>query len=167
MKELYLVRHAKSDWSSPASTDFARPLNKRGSKDAKRIGKKIAELNWIPQRIISSTAERATQTCQIICKHAKIDTNIVEWKAEVYEANVITLLEVIAATPDSIDSLMLLGHNPGLEWLLLDLCDDVPAQEDGKIITTANVVKVNLQDAWSDLQANSGELVDLIRPKTL
>lgn len=167
MKELYLVRHAKSDWNSPASTDFARPLNKRGMKDAKRIGKKLLESNWIPQHIISSTAERAVQTCELICERANIDSNIIEWKAEVYEANVVTLLEVIAATSNVVDSLMIVGHNPGMEWLLLDLCDEVPAQTNGKILTTANVVKIQLQDSWCNLQANSGELVDLLRPKAL
>lgn len=164
MKYLYLARHAKSNWSTPAPTDFARPLNKRGLNNAKYIGGRLAELDWIPERILCSPAERAKQTGELFCEYAKINLEVIKWKKEIYACNASMLLKLIAAVPESVSSLMLIGHNPAIEWLLLDLCSDVPTQANGKIITTANVAKIRVSDDWDNLKDNGGELVDLLRP---
>lgn len=165
MKYLYLARHAKSDWNAPAPSDFARPLNKRGLKDAKRMGGKLAELDWIPQQILCSPAERAKQTGELFCQYANINVDLINWQQEIYACNATLLLKLIASVPESVNSLMLIGHNPAIEWLLLDLCSDVPTQANGKTVTTANVAKISLSDDWDNLQCNCAELVDLLRPK--
>ena len=165
MKYLYLARHAKSDWNVPTLSDFDRPLNKRGLKDAKRIGETLAKLDWIPQQILCSPAKRAKQTGELFCQYAKISRDVIDWKKEIYACDASTLLKLIACVPESVNSLMLIGHNPAIEWLLLDLCSDVPAQANDKIVTTANVAKISLSDHWGSLQCNRGELVALLRPK--
>jgi phosphohistidine phosphatase len=167
VKQLYLARHAKSDWDTQAPDDFSRPLNKRGLRDAKHMGKKLAELDWNPQKILCSPAQRTRQTCDILCQQANIDADIIEWKHELYAATTSALVKLLAHTPESITSIMIIAHNPAIEWLLLDLCNDVPAQANGKIVTTANIAKINLQDSWSNLQLGGGELVGLLRPKEI
>ncbi len=166
MKQLYLARHAKSAWDTQAANDFSRPLSKRGVKDIKRMGKKLAELEWNPQLILCSPAQRTRQTCDLLYQYALLKGDI-EYKDELYAASTSMLVKLLADTPESISSVMIIAHNPAIEWLLLDLCNDVPAQENGKIVTTANIAKINLQDSWSDLQLGSGELVDLLRPKEI
>ena len=166
MKQLYLARHAKSAWDTQAPNDFSRPLSKRGLKDAKRMGKKLAELEWNPQLILCSPAQRTRQTCDLLYQYAKLEGDI-EWKEELYAASTSALVKLLADTPGSISSVMIIAHNPAIEWLLLDLCNDVPAQANGKIVTTTNIAKINLQDSWGNLQLGSGELVDLLRPKEI
>ncbi len=166
MKQLYLARHAKSAWDTQAPNDFSRPLSKRGVKDAKRMGKRLAELEWNPQLILCSPAQRTRQTCDLLYRYAKLDADI-QWKDELYAASTSALVKLLAHTPESISSVMMIAHNPAIEWLLLDLCNDVPAQANGKIVTTANIAKINWQDSWSNLQLGSGELVDLLRPKEI
>ncbi|HIO91885.1 MAG TPA: histidine phosphatase family protein [Leucothrix mucor] len=168
MKQLYLVRHAKSDWNASYSRDFTRPLSKRGAKDAERIGKKLAELNWLPQKILCSTAERTQQTAEILCQHAAINTNIIVNEADIYEASMNTLINLITSTSESTQSLMLIGHNPSIEMLLLALChNEISVQANGKVVTTGNIAKVNLSTPWCDLKAGSGELIRLLRPKEI
>ena len=168
MKQLYLVRHAKSDWNAQYSRDFSRPLSRRGLKDAKRMGKKLAELNWLPQKILCSTAERTQQTCDILCRYAGINTQSIVNDIALYEANITTLISLIALTPESAKSLMLIGHNPSMEMLLLALCQhQVSAQANGKVMTTGNIAKLNLPIPWRDLQAGSADLVSLLRPKEI
>jgi phosphohistidine phosphatase len=165
MKYLYLARHAKSDWNTPTLSDFDRPLNQRGLNDAKRMGERLAKLDWIPQRILCSPAERAKQTGELFCQYAKISRDVMNWKKEIYACNASMLLKLISSVPESVNSLMLIGHNPAIEWLLLDLCSDVPAKASGKIVTTANIAKISLSEHWDNLQGNGGQLVDLLRPK--
>lgn len=166
MKQLYLVRHAKSAWDTQAPNDFSRPLSKRGLKDAKRMGKKLAELGWNPLLILCSPAQRTRQTCDLLYQYARFEGDI-EWKDELYAASTSALVKLLAHTPESTSSVMIIGHNPAIEWLLLDLCNDVPTQANGKIVTTATIAKINLQGSWDNLQLSRGELVALLRPKEI
>lgn len=167
MKTLYLARHAKSDWNADANDDFSRPLSKRGINDAKKIGEALKLRDWKPEKIVCSNAIRTKQTCELLCNQAGFDFSSVVFEKRIYEASVITLLDVISEIPQAVNSLMLIGHNPGIEWLLLDLCKEVPAQHNGKIITTGNIVKIQLDDEWVKLHAAHGTLIDIIRPKSL
>ncbi|MCK5918762.1 MAG: histidine phosphatase family protein [Cocleimonas sp.] len=166
MKQLYLARHAKSAWDTQAPNDFSRPLSKRGLKDAKRMGKKLAELEWNPQVILCSPAQRTRQTCDLLYQYAKLDADI-KWKDELYAASTSALIKLLTHTPESITSVMMIAHNPAIEWLLLDLCHDVPAQANGKIVTTANIAKINVQGSWDNLQLGNSELEALLRPKEI
>ena len=79
-----------------------------------------------------------------------------------------TLISLITSTPESVKSLMLIGHNPSIEMLLLALCQNqVSAQANGKVVTTGNIAKLNLSMPWCDLKVGSGELVRLLRPKEI
>ena len=110
-KTLYLVRHAKSDWST-GEADFERPLNKRGRRDAPDMGQRLKENGALPEIICCSPARRASQTLELLDLgiNACFDGNI-------YEATVGDLLGIVQNLPDNAQSAMLIGHNPAMTWL--------------------------------------------------
>ena len=171
MKTIYLARHAKSSWNSDASSDFDRPLNKRGESDSEKIGKELKRLHWMPEKIIASPAIRAKQTCKAYCSELDYPLANVEWNSEIYAAYTVTLLQILTSLEESIKSVMLIGHNPAMEDLLVHLCGyakiNEQQQKDGKIFTTANVAKLTCNSAWKDLVTNEMHLEKLLRPKEL
>lgn len=164
MKELFILRHAKSDWSTEISDDFSRPLSKRGESDAARLAQMFKSKNWSPQAIYSSTALRATMTCETVVGHLREQ---VKWDETLYLASVGKLLELIDTQHQDVLSVMLVGHNPGLEQLVSYLTPDAARQSNGKLLTTCNLVRIGLKGAWSDISINSAELLDFIRPNDL
>src|SRR4051812_23133061 len=95
MKNLFLVRHAKSDWSISGQKDFDRELNGRGRSDAPKMGRKLYEMEAKPEIIISSPAARAKFTAELISEQLKFDTEKIIYNEDIYEASVRTLLGVI------------------------------------------------------------------------
>ena len=115
MKDLILVRHAKSSWKEHALRDHERPLNKRGKRDAPEMGKRLARCGYDPDLMVSSSAERALKTARTGSReslHILAKSSLVEDR--LYHAGVAELLHVIRGVDDSVDSMMLFGHNPGL-----------------------------------------------------
>ncbi len=171
MKAIYLARHAKSSWHSDANTDFDRPLNQRGEADAKRIGKEMLNRQWLPQKVISSPAIRAKQTSKILCQEIQYPLNSIEWNTDIYSAYTVTLLHILTNINESTESVMLLGHNPAMEDLLVHLCGFAEThqykQSNGKLFTTANVVKIHADITWKNLMMHHAELVSILRPKAL
>ena len=138
MKTLLIMRHAKSSWDNAAMSDFERPLNERGIRTAPLMGEYIRENQLQPELIVSSPAERAKQTAIF---------------------GVGQLLEVIGEQPESVKSILLIGHNPGLEGLVKFTTGELHA------MPTAALVIVDLQiSKWSDISDSKGNLRDLIRP---
>lgn len=171
MKTIYLVRHAKSSWSSDALADFDRPLSPQGERDAKRVGEELLSLHWLPQKVIASPAIRAKQTCKILCREIDYSIESIEWNSEIYAAYTVTLLHILTNLDESIESVMLLGHNPAMEDLLVHLCGFSNThgykQANGKLFTTANVMKVNADVSWKNLMMHHADLTSIIRPKEL
>jgi phosphohistidine phosphatase len=117
MKTLILARHAKSSWKDIDLPDRERPLNKRGEKDAPILGKNLREQNLIPQVIYSSTALRCSQTAEIIAEKLNYHNEILYFDS-LYLAEPHTYLELLRSLPDEIESVLIVGHNPGLEGLV-------------------------------------------------
>ncbi len=167
--ELMILRHAKSDWYSQARTDFDRPLSKRGRRDASLIGDWIKSHHNQPDLIIASPAARADGTIKLVCDAADIDSSIICWQQDVYHATVTTLIREVSHAGKSyhVDGgrLMLVGHNPALDELLIHLCAKLPETGDEKLMTTACLAWLRLTD-W-DLQADSAFIIEFIRPKSL
>ncbi len=160
-KELFIMRHAKSSWNT-SEPDKTRPLNKRGINAATRIGDGLTRLGWVPEKILVSPAKRAQQTCDAI----SLDVPIAE-EPRIYEASLSDLFEVLADVPDTTNKLMLIGHNPGLEDLLLHLAPAAERQKNGKLLTTANVARIGIEGSWSGLSTRKGTLLGHIRPKEM
>ena len=117
MKELILVRHAKSSWKDSALDDRERPLNKRGERDAPVMGTRLARRKDRPDLIVSSPAVRALETARIIAKKLGYVRRSIVVEERLYGASVVELLDVIRNADESVATLMLFGHNPGLTEL--------------------------------------------------
>jgi phosphohistidine phosphatase len=114
MKTLYIIRHAKSDWNDPSLSDFERPLNKRGQKNAPFMGELLAHNNVHPDLIVSSPAVRAKMTAQEIAKKVGYDTKEIVYAEGLYLADIDAIEEVLKKAPSSKNTVLLVGHNPGL-----------------------------------------------------
>jgi phosphohistidine phosphatase len=172
-KSIYLARHAKSAWDTNAASDFERPLNQRGESDAQRMGETLKAKGWLPDKIICSTALRTQQTCFAYCDAFGFSVqeveNKIEWNESFYAAYMVTLLQSLTNLPESLKSVMLVGHNPAMEDLLSHLCSDSSSyqQNDGKLFTTGNVAKISIAVDWKDLMIPEAKLEALLRPKEL
>lgn len=159
MKTLFVLRHAKSSWEDSDLSDFDRPLNKRGLRDVPAMGKIFFDNQFQPEIIISSPAKRAKQTAILIKETAQINGKI-KFDERIYEASPLQLLQVISEADNNKTSLMLVGHNPGLEGLIKVLTGGIQP------MSTANLAVIDLKaDTWSEVGTNCGELKTLIRPK--
>jgi len=168
-KTIYLARHAKSAWDSGAPSDFDRPLSRRGVTDIMRIGAELKRLKWYPDKIISSPALRAKQTCQTLCDQLSFPFDKVVWSQDIYAAYTVTLIQLLSVLPESVTRVMLIGHNPAMEDLLVHFCSDAKAyrQKNGKLFTTGNIVKVTTQSSWKDVAMCEANLEKILRPKEL
>lgn len=167
-KELILLRHGKSDWRVDCD-DFDRPLKKRGKLGAMRIGTYIKEQLDPPQRVLSSPAERARNTAEKCIKAMGSSVAGITFDKRLYESDALTLLNVLQQQEDTIQSLMLVGHNPGLEDLLFYLCKtNPPIADDGKILPTATIARLRLHiNSWKSLEEACGQLEEIVRAKEL
>lgn len=166
MKQLILMRHAKSDWSLGGISDFERPLNKRGIKDANRMGKWMADALELPEVILCSTARRAQQTKQLLLLSLQTANNCANDIEQIeldsmYLASLETLKQLVKTYLNANESIMLIAHNPGMDGLLNHYCPEAPLTDDGKLMTTANLAVIHFDDLFNP------ELVVLQRPKSL
>lgn len=166
-RELLLLRHGKSDWSVGVD-DFYRPLKDRGKRAAQRIGVWLAQQKLVPDVIISSPAERALVTAEKACKAMGNGAQDIQQQERIYEAALGDLLKVLADCPADAGRVMLVGHNPGLEelleWLVIDR---VPVPEDGKLLPTATLARLQMPADWGTLIAGCAQLHSITRPGSL
>jgi phosphohistidine phosphatase len=163
MKQLTLLRHAKSVQDPAYTVDRERPLAERGRGDAEAVGKFFAQSNVVPDLIASSPALRARQTAEILARAAGYDTGI-RWEESVYAAEADTLLAVVRALPDDVEHVLLVGHNPGFEELATLL---IGTDCDITLPTAAAAHFEISTDRWGELSPGAGRLQWLITPKLL
>jgi phosphohistidine phosphatase len=120
MKTVLLLRHAKSDWGDADLADFDRPLAKRGLRDAPRMGEVLAAFDIIPNQIIASPAERARQTATLVAESSLYSGNI-EWDASFYGGGSEDMFSALQRLPQSVNVVLLVGHNPTMEETAADL----------------------------------------------
>lgn len=162
MRTLYLLRHAKSSWKDKTLRDFDRPLKGRGRRAAERIGQVLAEENLKSPLVISSPAVRARETTELVLESAGVNVEP-RFDERIYEANVRTLLEVVHSIPDTSDTAIMVGHNPGFENLLAYLTGD------NRHMPTCALAKIEFDvTRWSEVSAEeSGRLELFVTPKDL
>ena len=166
-RELLLLRHGKSDWDTGVD-DFHRPLKDRGKRAAQRIGAWLAQQEIVPDLIISSPAERALVTAEKACKAMGNSDEGILQDERIYAAGHDELLQVLADCPQDAGRVMLTGHNPGLEQLLVWLpSTDVPLPDDGKLLPTATLARLEMPADWRALVAGCASLLCITRPDTL
>lgn len=171
MKLLGLFRHAKSDWGDPRARDFDRDLNPRGRKGAEIMGRHIRDYGLRWSRVLSSPAVRCTETIDIAANAAARSFPIA-WDRRIYLASSAALADLLREQADEPASLLLVGHNPGLEDLIFDLVPDdgtSPLRDsvEIKFPTAAFAVLELAIERWADLRDGCGKLVHLTRPRDL
>ncbi len=125
MEKLTLIRHAKSDWSSAAASDFDRPLNSRGNKAAPVMAARIRGRDQIPDLLVSSPAQRAVETVELLAHELDLPQDQIICQRGIYEASLETLIEIVRHLPEA-EHVALVGHNPGLTQLGQWLCPQAP-----------------------------------------
>lgn len=113
MKQLFLIRHAKSDWGDPLVKDFDRPLNERGKRNAQEMAKRLIEKEVTIDAFISSPAKRAKKTAEIFAKEFKKKDSIL-FNENLYLAVAETFFDIIGETNDDFKSIAVFSHNPGI-----------------------------------------------------
>lgn len=156
MKVVYLIRHAKSDWNNPVLTDFERPLNERGLRDAPFMAKKLLELNFNPGLILCSPAQRAVTTAELISKQTSI-----LYENSIYEASLNNLVHLINFLPSEYKEIAIIGHNPTITSLSNHLTDNITSD-----MPTCSIAKIELEvDHWNEVVQGIGTQKFFIYPK--
>lgn len=172
MKTLILLRHAKSGWDDPVARDYDRPINERGRHAASVIGQWAAKQGMTVDSIVSSPAVRCSETLDIFQPLAQMATSEPHWDRRIYLASSATLIDCLHDLPDANIIVLMCGHNPGMEDLILDLVPD-----DGRnplrdlaeeAFPTAGLATIELDvEKWADVDNRTGRLVGLARPRDL
>lgn len=171
MKTLGLFRHAKSDWHDPRARDFDRPLNLRGERGAALVGRHIFDHDVKWDKVIASPAVRVAETIELAAK-ATGRPIAVNWDRRIYLASSATLLDLLREQKDDPGSVLMVGHNPGLEDVIFDLVPDDGTSPLRDVVElkfpTASFAVLELDiEHWSELKDRCGKLVHLIRPRDL
>lgn len=162
MKQLLIVRHAKSSWDDFSVPDFERPLNERGKKDAPVMAERLIERNILPDLLVTSPAKRARKTAELFAKTFELPKeNIVEAK-ELYEPTSEAFYDVISNLPVSASTVMVFSHNPGITAFVNRLSsvaiDEMP---------TCAVFAASCDiDDWSGFRAAKKEFLFFDYPKS-
>ena len=156
------MRHAKSSWKDANIPDHDRPIKKKGEKEVKAMAKMLKKKGNLPDIILCSSAERAKQTAVLLKKVASYEGKI-KYLDKLYMAEVPDLIAVLKEAPKKAKSVMVIGHNPGLEAFLQTLTGKV------ETLPTSSIAYISLPiDDWKELNTDvEGKLKKLWRPKDL
>lgn len=168
MKTLTLLRHAKSSWNDPIARDFDRPLNSRGRRAAKTIGREMRAQGLTFDRIIASPAVRVMETLADVADGYGRPLDA-EFDRRIYLATAEALLELVQKTDDGAAALLIVGHNPGLESLALLLGQKSPLRAEIELkYPTATLCEISLPvENWSQVAEGVGTIARFIRPRDL
>jgi phosphohistidine phosphatase len=169
MKKLTLLRHAKSASGPLTMRDFDRPLNGRGRRGARAIGREMRKLGLAFDAILASPAQRALETVAEVS--AEFGPVAAAYDQRLYLADLHSLFEIVRETGDEADRLLLVGHNPGLEMLALALAetDGGPLRRSIEVkYPTGSLAEIALDvQHWREVAPGSGRITHFIRPRDL
>ena len=162
MKRLTLVRHAHATWKDPQPSDFERPLTRRGQSEAAVLGQLLLRAKLVPELLVSSGAQRARQTAEILARELSLPSNALRFEESLYLAEAAHILEIAKSPGPRLGHLMIVGHNPCLSELarLLAPRADIPEME----TATACSMTFDVND-WQDIEPGSA-LETLLEPRS-
>ncbi len=163
MKHLLICRHAKSSWKDLSLDDFDRPLNKRGKRNAPKMGKMLASHNVFPDLIVSSPAKRARKTALILAKELHYSKKKIVYNRAIYNAFAEELISCIHTFEDRFDRIIIVGHNTGFTSLANILGNlKIPN------VPTCGIVSLDFKiDSWKDVRKKEGTLNFFYYPKMM
>ncbi|MFD7163538.1 SixA phosphatase family protein [Streptomyces violascens] len=167
LRRLIVLRHAKSAWPDGVA-DHERPLGARGRRDAPAAGRLLSDMDCLPELVLCSTAVRARQTCELAVAEWGSPPPV-RYEPGLYAADVPGLLGVVRQVPDGVGELLVIGHNPGLEDLVLTLAGegrgDALDRLGAKFPTSAVAVLAWHGHTWRDLEQGAAVLTDVAVPR--
>lgn len=162
MKTLYIIRHAKSSWSDASMSDFDRPLNERGKKDAPEMAEKLLVKKIKIDAFVSSPAKRAKKTCQSFCKVFKVEKEEIVLIDELYNASGETFYNVVGSLDEKIKRVAIFSHNPGITDFVNSLVKDVVI--DNMPTCAVFAVEADVKD-WVDFKSSTKKFLFFDYPK--
>lgn len=161
-RRLIVMRHAKSSWDHPGLSDHRRPLNGRGRGDAPRIAEALLEEGWVPEVVISSDSTRTRETWELMAPVFDDEPEVI-WDHNLYHAGVDEVYQALLALDDDVQTVMVLGHNPGWESVVSHFAGVY------ETMTTANAALLEGEgDSWPDVVTPGGfDLHTIFRPRDL
>ncbi|CAN5886492.1 histidine phosphatase family protein [soil metagenome] len=171
MRNIVLLRHAKSAWNDARLDDHERPLNGRGERSAKAMADHFARQGPLPDLILCSTALRTRQTLAALLKQLPTPAPPISLEHELYLASEARLLDRLRAVADTVSTVLLIGHNDGIGNLAAALAGSGPTESLASLreqYPTGTLSTLRVPDGpWRDLAVGSGELVAFVRPRDL
>ena len=171
MKTTYLLRHAKSSWDDPSLSDHDRSLNQRGRAAASRIGSYMSDAGYLPDQVLCSTSTRTRETLEAVLAELGGAEPAVEFHEDLYLGGAMGMLGLVGSVPDTGESVLMVGHNPGT-GMLADLLSG--EGEPGRLhlmrekYPTAGLAIIELSvDRWKDTVSGCGSLKEFVRPRDL
>lgn len=159
-----LIRHAKSGWADSAQPDFDRPLNERGKKDAPAMGERLKTVGLIPDAFISSSAKRARQTAKRLAEGVGYEKELIRMEDKLYLCEPHVFDELISHLDDSLNTVFIVGHNPGITAYANSLSDRFAIDD----MPTCSVVATQAETGhWSDFRQTKKEVIFFEYPKIL
>tara|TARA_B100001109_G_scaffold28416_1_gene21737 strand:+ start:425 stop:913 length:489 start_codon:yes stop_codon:yes gene_type:complete len=162
MKEIYILRHAKSSWSNKNLSDFERPLAKRGIRDAKKVGN-YGKINQIKiSKVLCSKARRAKETFDIVADDFSFKIDDAAYTDDLYYGKYNQILSFLKKINDKYMNILIIGHNPMLHILIESLTDKDIAK-----FSTCNLAIISHSDKWNMIDNGKCSLESIIRPKEI
>jgi len=162
VKRLLILRHAKSSWADDLLGDADRPLAPRGERDAPKMGRRIKKHFGALDSILSSSAKRASDTARLVALELGIPPDTIRHEPALYLAAPSGILDVLRGQPPPVETLMIVGHNPGLTELVNALLPSLMLDN----LPTAGIVGVDLGiESWDELPGATPRLVYFDYPK--
>lgn len=159
MKKLYIVRHAQKEEEKPEQDDYDRPLSQEGIEQAKFMAQKLASKKIRPDLIVSSPAVRTRQTAEVFAKEVNY-LKTVMYNEVLYMAYLNELVETITYTFDTVDSMLLVGHNPSLTTLAISFVDF------NEKIVPGGIVEIEFDcNSWIDISKENARLISYKHPE--
>ncbi len=172
MRQLLLLRHAKSGWDDPRLSDHDRPLSQRGAAAAAAMGAALRRLRLSPELVLVSTARRTMETLRALEPFG--DSTLVDPLDSLYLASAERLLEILRATPETVRSVLVVGHNPGMQNLAMALVGPAAMARGGNGLQqladrypTGALAEFAIAGPWWGLDSGGGRLVRFMAPSDL